>query len=95
MLRLVSTSYGYRIDLIGDIFTPVDIEDSPTCPTTVLHVCISVVNLRQLERQHARERERSAQSMQVQEEQHKYDVGRLTTQLHDVEKDRNLLMVCV
>ena len=40
-------------------------------------------------------RPRSAQSMQVQEDQHKYDVGHLNNQLHDVEKDRNLLMVCV
>ncbi|XP_072017147.1 coiled-coil alpha-helical rod protein 1-like [Amphiura filiformis] len=52
----------------------------------------AVVSLRQLERQHAREKDRSAEMLKIQEEQSKLDIGRLTNQLKDVERDKNLLM---
>ena len=61
----------------------------------VFALFITVVSLRQLERQHGREKERSGEVIALQEEQSRLEVGRLTRQLKDSERDRNLLMVCI
>ncbi|XP_022104886.1 coiled-coil alpha-helical rod protein 1-like [Acanthaster planci] len=52
----------------------------------------AVVSLRQQERQMTRERERAAQMMQTQEEHFQLEIDRVTSQLREADKDRNLLM---
>ncbi|XP_071480509.1 coiled-coil alpha-helical rod protein 1-like [Diadema antillarum] len=53
----------------------------------------AVVSLRQLERQSARERERSKEALASQEEYLTRETFKLQTKLSEVEADRNLLMV--
>ena len=52
-----------------------------------------MVTSRQLERQREREKERAQTHLREVEEKHKEEVTKLEKRLHDVERDRNLLLV--
>ena len=54
---------------------------------------ISVVSLRQLERQCTREKERAAEHLNTVEEHYQRQIDKLQEQLKSVEKERNLMMV--
>ncbi|XP_041481852.1 coiled-coil alpha-helical rod protein 1-like [Lytechinus variegatus] len=53
----------------------------------------AVVSLRQLERRHAREKERSSEALSSQEEYLTKEISKLKTRLSEAEADRNMLMV--
>ncbi|XP_063966253.1 coiled-coil alpha-helical rod protein 1-like [Lytechinus pictus] len=53
----------------------------------------AVVSLRQLERRHAREKERSSEALTSQEEYLTKEISKLKTRLTEAEADRNMLMV--
>nr|XP_054769395.1 coiled-coil alpha-helical rod protein 1-like [Lytechinus pictus] len=53
----------------------------------------AVVSLRQLERRHAREKERSSEALSSQEDYLKKEISKLKTRLSEAEADRNMLMV--
>ena len=55
-------------------------------------IVFQVVSVRQLERQSARERERSREHLETIEQDHKLRIRQLEQDLHAVESDRNLLM---
>lgn len=52
----------------------------------------AVVALRQAERQTVRDKERSQDMMRLQEEKHQHETQRLSQQLRELERDRNLMM---
>eukprot|EP00057_Strongylocentrotus_purpuratus_P001832 XP_003723290.1 PREDICTED: coiled-coil alpha-helical rod protein 1 isoform X1 [Strongylocentrotus purpuratus] len=53
----------------------------------------AVVSLRQLERRHTREKERSSEALAAQEDYLTKEISKLKTRLSEVEADRNMLMV--
>ena len=55
-------------------------------------IVLQVVSVRQLERQSARERERSREHLETIEQDHKLQIRQLEQDLRAVESDRNLLM---
>ena len=60
----------------------------------LLTLCdVTVVSLRQLERQRERERERTSEQLRVVEDTYKQHVSRLEAKLREMERERNLLMV--
>ena len=52
-----------------------------------------MVTLRQLERQLARDKERAADSLRIEQEQQRQQVAKLQAQARALETERNLLMV--
>ena len=60
-----------------------------------LRIALSVVSLRQLERQMGREREKQVEKIQSTESQYQQHITKLQRQVQAVEKERNMCMVSV
>ena len=77
------------------ILNPFNVPLTQKVSNNELRTALSVVSLRQLERQMGREREKQVEKIQSTKSQYQQHITKLQRQLQAVEKERNMCMVSV